>query len=257
MAEVQISDIALELGYDSKEIIEKAQEMGLKVKASNSKVSVDDAEDIYNYIQTGELPVKKKATSSKKVSAKHDTKEVAVKSKTTDKLQEKNKEDIKPQTKSEIKKVDDVQIKEIKPIEEVKEQSVKEVKQEPKKEIFTDNKIEPKKDELKVEKASKNISKEEDIKKDELNKELVDKEKVALDVENKVKKIDQESIASSLGKRRGIVILKKKKDDEKPLVESKKPAVKLNLGLDTLFSNAESSLKKKKEKKVNISASKR
>ena len=34
MAEVRISEIALELGYTSKEIIEKANEMGLKKNKS-------------------------------------------------------------------------------------------------------------------------------------------------------------------------------------------------------------------------------
>ena len=57
---VLIKDIADELGYASKEIIEKAQEMGFKkVKTASNKVSEEEAAAIYDYIQTGILPGKK------------------------------------------------------------------------------------------------------------------------------------------------------------------------------------------------------
>lgn len=63
---VLIKDIADELGYASKEIIEKAQEMGFKkVKTASNKVSEEEAAAIYDYIQTGILPGKKSKPAKK------------------------------------------------------------------------------------------------------------------------------------------------------------------------------------------------
>ena len=56
MARIKISDIANELGYPSKEVIEKAQELGLKVKTHSECISLDEAERLYEYINTGEIP---------------------------------------------------------------------------------------------------------------------------------------------------------------------------------------------------------
>lgn len=231
MAEVQISDIALELGYDNKEIIEKAHEMGLKkVKAANSKVSVDDAEAIYNYIQTGELPKKKKTTRAKKDVISDESGDIA--------------QSKKASTKSETKKP-------AKKANAPKEKSSKEPKVEPKKaEPKVETKAEEvKKEETKIEENIKAEPKKASIKVEEPKKS---EPKVSSKVEDKipgVTKIKKESVASSLGKRKGIVILKKKKDENKPEAPTKKPAAKINVGLDTLFSNAETSLNKKKKDK--------
>ena len=56
MSRVKISEIANELGYPSKEVIEKAQELGLKVKTHSDCISLEDAEKLYEYINTGEIP---------------------------------------------------------------------------------------------------------------------------------------------------------------------------------------------------------
>lgn len=56
MSRVKISEIANELGYPSKEVIEKAQELGLKVKTHSDCISLEDAERLYEYINTGEIP---------------------------------------------------------------------------------------------------------------------------------------------------------------------------------------------------------
>ena len=56
MSRIKISEIANELGYPSKEVIEKAQELGLKVKTHSDCISLEDAEKIYDYINTGVAP---------------------------------------------------------------------------------------------------------------------------------------------------------------------------------------------------------
>lgn len=56
MSRVKISEIANELGYPSKEVIEKAQELGLKVKTHSDCISLEDAEKLYEYINTGVAP---------------------------------------------------------------------------------------------------------------------------------------------------------------------------------------------------------
>ena len=45
MGTVRISEIANELGYNSKEVLEKAIELGLKVKTHSSGVSPEDSVD--------------------------------------------------------------------------------------------------------------------------------------------------------------------------------------------------------------------
>lgn len=56
MSRVKISEISNELGYPSKEVIEKAQELGIKVKTHSDCISLEDAEKIYEYINSGVVP---------------------------------------------------------------------------------------------------------------------------------------------------------------------------------------------------------
>lgn len=56
MSRVKISEIANELGYPSKEVIEKAVELGLKVKTHSDCISLEDAEKLYEYINSGVAP---------------------------------------------------------------------------------------------------------------------------------------------------------------------------------------------------------
>jgi translation initiation factor IF-2 len=56
MSRVKISEISNELGYPSKEVIEKAQELGLKVKTHSDCISLEDAEKLYEYINSGVVP---------------------------------------------------------------------------------------------------------------------------------------------------------------------------------------------------------
>lgn len=56
MSRVKISEISNELGYPSKEVIDKALELGIKVESQLDYVSLEDAEKIYDYINTGVAP---------------------------------------------------------------------------------------------------------------------------------------------------------------------------------------------------------
>lgn len=56
MSRIKISEISNELGYPSKEVIEKAQELGLKVKTHSDCISLEDAEKLYEYINSGVAP---------------------------------------------------------------------------------------------------------------------------------------------------------------------------------------------------------
>ena len=56
MSRVKISEISNELGYPSKEVIEKAQELGMKVKTHSDCISLEDAEKLYEYINSGVAP---------------------------------------------------------------------------------------------------------------------------------------------------------------------------------------------------------
>lgn len=56
MSRIKISEIANELGYPSREVIEKAQELGLKVKTHSDCISLEEAERLYEYINSGVTP---------------------------------------------------------------------------------------------------------------------------------------------------------------------------------------------------------
>jgi translation initiation factor IF-2 len=53
MDKVRVHEIAKELGINSKEVVDKAAAMGLNVKTASSSVSIEEAEQIMNYIMNG------------------------------------------------------------------------------------------------------------------------------------------------------------------------------------------------------------
>ena len=211
MSNVRISEIANELGYPSKEIVEKAQELGLKVKTHSNAVSLEEAEAIYEYVQTGVIPDKFKKKKSEPKPKKEPKKEVE---KESAKKEEKQKsEPKKATTKTESKSV----------------------KAEPKKEaqiLEEKQKIEPKKEEIKVEQKQVETPR------------------------------PKESLADVTQKRRGLVIVKKKKDYEAPIAtkEEKKPEPSIaNISdFKSMFSANDENLakKKKKDKKVVVASKK-
>ena len=222
MGTVRISEIANELGYNSKEVLEKAIELGLKVKTHSSGVSPEEAAALYTYIQTGEIPeaLKKKPEKKKPTVKKAETKE--------------GKEE-----------------KESKPKEAKKTSAAKEEKPLPK------EKVETKNDE-KSEKEQKTVTQKP------AEKALEPKTQVAPKEEPKTEPAAEpvqpkESLADvSLQKRRGLVIVKKKKD-EQPVPrasERKESAPALNLESMFKFSDEKIERKKKKEKKPVIATKK-
>jgi len=54
MDKVRITEIAKELGMKSKDVIEKAVDLGLDVKSASSSIAAEDAEKLMNYVLTGD-----------------------------------------------------------------------------------------------------------------------------------------------------------------------------------------------------------
>jgi translation initiation factor IF-2 len=109
---VSVSEIAKELGIASKDVLEKAKSMGIEVKAAQSKVTMEQADSIANYIMNGDgeteapKPVKvakKKVEETPKEEVKTETKEEPKKEEV---VEEKvtSKEEPKPDTKEEVSK---------------------------------------------------------------------------------------------------------------------------------------------------------
>ncbi|MDY0237528.1 MAG: translation initiation factor IF-2 [Campylobacterales bacterium] len=184
MVKVRIHEIAKELGMKSKDIVERASELGLDVKSASSAIGSEYAEALMNYILTGDKTI---------FEAEKEVTKVSKKSSEPKKVETKKK----PAQKEEIK------------------ESPKEKKVETKKEVVKE-KLEPK--EPKEPKKS----------------------------EEKSKISSGESLAqASLKKRRGLVIVKKKKD---PKPAEPAPSV-VPTTLESIFSSSVAEPKKKKRVK--------
>lgn len=220
MGTVRISEIANELGYNSKEVLGKAIELGLKVKTHSSGVTPEEAEALYTYIQTGEIPeVLKKKPEKKKTTAK----------------------------KAETK-----QSKESKPKEPKKTNAAKEEKPLSKEKTEKKNSEKSEKEQTIV--APKPAEKESEPKIETAPKEEPKTQPAAAEPSQ-----PKESLADvSLQKRRGLVIVKKKKDEQSApkASEKKESAPALNLESIFKFSDEKIERKKKKEKKPTVVAKK-
>lgn len=132
MADVKISEIAQELGYSSKEIIEKAVEMGLEdIKSPNKKVSSEIAVAIYEYVQSGKiLDVVKKMQKPKKESTTKKT----IKKEEEPKKQEKKTSKKEPKTSTKTPQIKEEKVATItNPIkEEITQKEKEEIKLEEK-----------------------------------------------------------------------------------------------------------------------------
>ncbi len=73
MDKIRISEIAQELGMETKEILTKAKEIELSAKAANSTVSLADAEILANYVLTGVNPKKPAPTTTKEEPTQKET----------------------------------------------------------------------------------------------------------------------------------------------------------------------------------------
>ncbi|WP_304546498.1 translation initiation factor IF-2 [Sulfurimonas microaerophilic] len=115
---VRVHEIAKELGITSKDVLEKANKMGIDVKSAQSVVTMEQAEGLANYIMNGE-PSETEAKPEKKTKAKTEDKKEATPTK------EEPKAKIDNSTTSEAKEEEPVKVA---TSEEVKEKEPSEDK---------------------------------------------------------------------------------------------------------------------------------
>ena len=169
---VSVKEIADELGIASKDVLAKVKSMGIEVKAAQSKVTMEEAERIANYIMNGavEETPKPKITVKKKEKATSDTPKETT-------------------SNEEVTSVEEVKTKEadVTPVQELKETKVDAAVE----------KTQAEKVEIKVEeKVETEVVKEEPVKKEAVKKSTL--------------KVVQPSARPAI-KRSGLKIVKKRK----------------------------------------------
>jgi len=241
MGKIRIHEIAKELGMSSKETVEKAVEMGFEVKAASSGVTPEEAESLINFILTGEknVPEIKKEEKASKVEKEEKPKKV-----------EKKETPPQKETTQKVKKKVEKKTEDIKPITPVKEKIV--VKKEQKVEVPTPVTTTPKEN---------LVSKAPEVKEPTETKS----EETPPKVEEKV------SLSANVRKRRGLVIVKKKRrkvepkeqiskafsdDDVKSALKSSYKNIKKSATMESVFGQvSDASKKKKKSKKTTAKSS--
>ncbi|KRS88816.1 translation initiation factor IF-2, partial [Campylobacter coli] len=115
MAKIRIHEIAKELGYDSKEIIEKANELGLNIKTASNAVEPEVAAGIYEYIQTKIIPeafkknLKQDPVKKAKAAPKEEKKEEKSPKEVETKAPAKVVEEVKPEPKTPEESKENIQ----------------------------------------------------------------------------------------------------------------------------------------------------
>ena len=137
MDKVRISEVAQELGLTSKEVIASAKEIGYNVKVANSSITIEQAEQLADYIMNGTKPSSAQTTT--KESSKTTSKSTAKKEepKTQEEKKPVNKEKKAETKKDSLQKPlkeDSSKSKELKKDIGLKIQSPQKVKEEIKKE---------------------------------------------------------------------------------------------------------------------------
>ena len=229
---VKISDIAADLGYEGKEIVAKALELGIDVKNATSRVSVEDAEAIFEYTTSGVVPAsiaqrqkKPKETEAKKTAKKPATKKTTAKT-TTEKTSE----------KSESKTVQKAESKTA-----AKKTTTKTAEKKSTKETSKQEKPSPKKEQP----AQKESTPSADI----INEIAVENALSTMKNEKDEPKIPEKTESI---KRKGLVIVKKRQSEP----ERPSPLKEQSKNLESMFSlgsQSNTQAKKKKEKKPNAS----
>ena len=229
---VKISDIAADLGYEGKEIVVKALELGIDVKNATSRVSVEDAEAIFEYTTSGVVPasIVQRQKKAKEAETKKTAKKPAAKKTTAKTTTEKTSEKSEPKTaqKAEPKTAAKKTTTKTAEKKSTKETS-KQEKPSPKKEQPAQKESTPSADiinEIAVENALSTIKNQEDEPK----------------IPEKVETI----------KRKGLVIVKKRQSEP----ERPSPLKEQSKNLESMFSlgsQGSTQAKKKKEKKPNAS----
>jgi len=222
MDKVKISEIAQELGLETKVILSKAMEIELAVKAANSSVTMEEAGTLMDFIMTGKNPVAKKVveTTPPKVEAVEVpiTKEVE-----TPKVEETPKEVAPTPKETEIEtpkvapkapKVKPVPRKITKvnkkvPVEETPKEEVPALKEEIVKVAETPKEVTPEKVLVKEEpKVEVKVEVKAEETKVETETKTATEAKVETPTEEKAPEVKK---PSALKKRRGLVIVKKRK----------------------------------------------
>ncbi len=231
MGKIRIHEIAKELGITSKDTVEKAVEMGFEVKAASSGVTPEEAESLINFILTGE----KNIPEVKK----------------EEKPKEEKKKETPPQKEKtlKVKKKEEKEIKEIKPSVPEKE---KDISKEEKKTKLPTQATQAPKENL--------VAKEPEAKKPT----EVKSEESSSKVEEKV------SLSANVRKRRGLVIVRKKRrkvepkeqiskafsdDDVKSALKSSYKSIRKNATMESVFGQVSEASKKKKKTKKTIAKS--
>ena len=229
---VKISDIAADLGYEGKEIVVKALELGIDVKNATSRVSVEDAEAIFEYTTSGVVPAsivqrqkKAKEAETKKTAKKPATKKTTAKT-TTEKTSEKSES--KTAQKAEPKTA-------------AKKTTTKTAEKKSTKETSKQEKPSPKKEQP----AQKESTPSADI----INEIAVENALSTMKNEKDEPKIPEKTESI---KRKGLVIVKKRQSEP----ERPSPLKEQSKNLESMFSlgsQSSTQAKKKKEKKPNAS----
>ncbi len=195
MDKIRISQIAKEIGKTSKEIIQKAQELGFEVKTASSSVTATQAEELYNYILSG------KSVERAQEEVKKETKQTAAKK--SNSLKETPIIEVK-ESKNTIKKVKEKK----KQISEISTQEVEEKLDKPNN-VIEELHLDFTQDNPAIKRTGLRIVKKRDIK-EELPKVEKKKEVTGKTLQDLLGNLDE-----SFSKR------EKKKKKEKPLVMKK------------------------------------
>ena len=227
---VKISDIAADLGYEGKEIVVKALELGIDVKNATSRVSIEDAEAIFEYTTSGVVPaiIAQRQKKAKEAEAKKTAKKPAAKKTTAKTTTKKTSEKSGPKTAQKAE-----------PKTAAKKTTTKTAEKKSTKETSKQEKPSPKK----VEPAQKESTLSADI----INEIAVENALSTIKNQKDEPKIHAESI-----KRKGLVIVKKRQSEP----ERPNPLKEQSKNLESMFSlggQGSTQAKKKKEKKPNAS----
>lgn len=179
---VRVYEIAEEAGATSTDVMSKAKDLGLDLKSPQSVVTIEEAEEIANYILTGKSKLlkktvaKKKPTIKKKEIEKPEVKEESsqqTEEKVVQKVEEepkpkaeeksepkKEKKAVQPITRGKIKKIDNTPPKVEKPKEEKPKEETPKIEEPKKEEIKEPTKTqEPKKDPVnEIKKETKEVA---------------------------------------------------------------------------------------------------
>ena len=229
---VKISDIAADLGYEGKEIVVKALELGIDVKNATSRVSVEDAEAIFEYTTSGVVPasIVQRQKKAKEAEAKKTAKKPATKKTTAKTTTKKTSEKSEPKTaqKAESKTA-------------AKKTTTKTAEKKSTKETSKQEKPSPKKEQP----AQKESTPSADI----INEIAVENALSTMKNEKDEPKIPEKTEPI---KRKGLVIVKKRQSEP----ERPSPLKEQSKNLESMFSlgsQGSTQAKKKKEKKPNAS----